>query len=72
MDDNVFLLKSRINNVLKKFKVKNGCAVPSPLTWSSIKKSDGSEEFAMTGSVDSCSVLPEYQYFRTHLHVDTT
>ena len=35
-------------------------------------QSDGTEEFATTGSVDGCSVLQETQFVGTHLRVDTT
>ena len=42
-----------------------GCTVPSPLTWPSTTKCDDTKTFAMTGSVDGCSVLPEIQYVLT-------
>ena len=51
--------------------MRRGCTVPSPLTWPSTKKSDGTEKLAMTGSVDVCSVLPETQFVVTRLRVDT-
>ena len=35
------------------------------------KKSNGTEELVMTGSVDACSDLPENQFVVTSLHVDT-
>ena len=35
-------------------------------------KSDSTEMFAMTGSVDGCRVLPETQVVGTRLRVDTT
>ena len=35
------------------------------------KKSDGTEKFATTGSVDSCSVLSETQFVGTRIRVDT-
>ena len=56
----------------KKFKVRMGCTVPSPLTWPLTKKSDGTKEFAMTESMDGCNVLPETQFVGTRLRVDTT
>ena len=55
----------------KKFKVRMGCTVPSPLTWPSTKKSDGTEELVMTGSVDGCSVPTKSQNgeeFPSHGH----
>ena len=58
--------------MLKRLKVRRGCTVSSPLTWSSTKKSDGTKEFAMTDSKDGCSVLPENQFVWTRLRVDTT
>ena len=58
--------------MLQKFKVRRGCAVPSPLTRPSTKKSDGTIEFVMTDSMDGCNVLPEIQFVRTRLRVDTT
>ena len=58
--------------MLKKLKVRRGCTVPSPLTWPSTKKSDGTKEFATTDSMDGCSVLPETQFVGTRLRVDTT
>ena len=43
------------------------------LFWSaSTKKSDGTEGFLMTGSVDGCSVLPETQFADTCLRANTT
>ena len=45
---------------------------PSSLTWPSSKKSDGTEEFATTGSMDGCSVLPETQFGGTRLRVVIT
>ena len=45
-----------------KFKVRREFTVPSPLTWPSIKKSDGTGEFEMTGSMDGCSILPETKF----------
>ena len=59
-------------HVLKKFKVRRGCTVPSPLTWPSTKKSDGTKEFAKTDSMDGCNVLSETQFVGTRLCVDTT
>ena len=58
--------------MVKKFNVRRGCTVPSPLTWPSTKKSDGTETLATTGSVDGCSVLPEIQLVGTRLRVETT
>ena len=59
-------------HVLKMFKVRRGCTVPSPLTWPSTKKSDGTKEFATTDTMDGCNVLPETQFVGTRLRVDTT
>ena len=58
--------------MLMKFKARRGCKVPSPITWPSTKKSDGTEKLAMTGSADGCSIRPETQCVRTCLRVDTT
>ena len=58
--------------MLKKFKVRRGCTSPSPLTWPSTKKSDGTKEFATTDSMDGWNVLPEIQFVGTRLRVDTT
>ena len=58
--------------MLWKFKVSRWCTVLSPLTWPSTKKSDDMKEFAITDSLDSCSVLPETLFGGSHLHVDTT
>ena len=58
--------------MLKKLKVIRGCTVPSPLTWPSTKKSDGTKEFATTDSMDGCNVLPETQFVGTRLRMDTT
>ena len=58
--------------MLKKFMVRRGCSVPIPLTWPSTAKSDCTEEFVTTGSVDGCSVLLESQFVGTRLCVDTT
>ena len=77
-DDDDFLFnvedttwRGRIH-VLTKLKVRRGCTVPSPLTWPSTKKSDGTKEFATTDSMDGCNVLPETQFVGTCLRVDTT
>ena len=59
-------------HMLEKFKVRRGSTVPSPLTWPSTEKSDGMEKFAMTGSLDGCSVLPETQFVGTCLRINTT
>ena len=59
-------------HVPRKFNVCRGCTVPSPLTWPSTKKSDGTKEFAMTDLMDGCNVLPETQFVGTRLRVDTT
>ena len=54
----------------KKLKLRKGATVPSLLTWPSTNKSDGTENIATTGSVDSCSILPETQFVRTmHGHL---
>ena len=51
---------------------EKGVTGPSPLTWPSTKKSDGTKEFATTDSMDGCNVLPETQFVGTRLRVDTT
>ena len=48
------------------------CTEPRTLIWPSITKSDGTDEFVMTGLVDGCSVLQETQFVGTCLFVDTT
>ena len=53
-------------------EVRRGCTVPSLLSWSSTKASDGTVEFPTTGPVDGCSILLETQFVGTHLHVDNT
>ena len=58
--------------MLKKFNVRRGCTVPSPLTSPSTKKYDGTKEFATTDSMDGCNVLPETQFVGTRLRVYTT
>ena len=45
MGDNVFLF-SRRNHVLRKFRVRKGYTVSSPLTWPSTEKSNGTDKFA--------------------------
>ena len=52
-------------------KVRRGCTLTSQLTWPSTKKCDGTEKFAMTDSVDGCSILPEIQFCRTRQRMDT-
>ena len=64
--------KFSTNHVLKKLKVRRGCTVPSRLTWPSTNKYDGIKEFATTDSMHGCNVLPETQFVRTGLRVDTT
>ena len=56
-------------HVLRKFNVRRGCTVPSPLTWPSTEKSDGTKEFATTYSMDISDVLPETKFIGTCLHV---
>ena len=51
--------------------MRRGCTVPSPLTWPSTKKSDGTKEYATTDSMDGCNVLPETQFVGTRLRMDT-
>ena len=63
--------KGRVH-VQKKHIVRRGCTVPSPLTWPSTRKSDGTKEFATTDSMDGCSVLPDTKFVGTRLHMDTT
>ena len=58
--------------MLKMLKSRNARTVPSRLTWPSTIESDGTEEFATTISVNSCSVLPETQFVWTRLRVYTT
>ena len=58
--------------MLKKLKVRRGCTVPSPLTWPSTNKSDGTKEFATTDSMDGCSVQAESQFVGSRMRVDTT
>ena len=77
-DDDDFLFnvedtiwRGRIH-VLTKLKVRRGCTVPSPLTWPSTKKFDGTKELATTDSMDGCNVQPETQFVGTRLRVDTT
>ena len=52
----------RKNPCAKEVQSEKGCAVPSPLTCPSTKKSDGTKEFATTDSMDGCNVLPETQF----------
>ena len=59
-------------HVLKKLKVRRGCTFPSPLTWPSTKKSDGTKDVAATDLMNGCNVLPETQFVGTRLRVDTT
>ena len=54
---------------MKKFQVRMWCTVPSPFTSLSTKKSDGSEEFATTGSVGGCSVLPKIQFAGIYIYI---
>ena len=56
----------------KKIKVKSGCTFPSPVTWPSTKISDGTEELAITGSVDGCSVMPKIRFVGNGMRVDNT
>ena len=58
--------------MLKKIKVRRECTVLGPLTLPSTKRSDGTEKFTTTGSVDDCSVLPETQFVGTLLRMNTT
>ena len=51
--------------------MRRGVTVPSPLSWLSTKKSNGTEEFVTSGSLGS-SILPETQFVGTLLHTDTT
>ena len=60
------------HHMLKKCNVRRGCSVPNPLTFPSTKNTDGTKTLAMTGSVDSCSVLSETLFVGTCLRVDTT
>ena len=58
--------------MLKRLKVIRGCTIPYPLTWPSIKKFNGIEKLATTGSVDGYSVLSENQSIGTRMRVDIT
>ena len=69
--DNVFLLERRGNHMLKKFRGRRGCRVPSQLTWPVTKICDGTGKFVSTLSVDGRCVLPETHFVGT-LRVDTT
>ena len=71
-NDNVFFMKWGRTHVLKKFIVRRGCTVPSPLISPSTKKSDGTEKLSTTSLMDDCSVLPRTQFVGTRLCVDTT
>ena len=62
----------RKNPCAKEAESEKGGTVPSPLTWPSTNKSDGTKEFATTDSMDGCNVLPETQFVGTRLRVDTT
>ena len=44
------------HGVLKQLKVRRACTITGPLT------SDGAENFAATGSVEGCSVLPRHSW----------
>ena len=48
------------------------CTVPSPLARPSTKKSNGTNEFTTTDSMDGCNVLPETLFVGTRMRVDTT
>ena len=72
MDDSIFLLKSGISYIRKKFTVRMVCTVPRPLISPSTKMSDGIKEFATAVSVDGSSVLLETQFFWTRLRTYTT
>ena len=58
--------------MLKKFRMRRVCTQPSPLTYPSNKKSDGTYKFATTGSVDGCSLGPETQFVGSGRLVDST
>ena len=58
--------------MLKKPGVRKVCTVPNPQSWSSTKKSDGTERCPTTGSVDGYSVLPVTQFVGTGLCVHNT
>ena len=58
--------------MLKKLNVRIGCTVSRQLTWPSTKKSDDTETFATSGSVDVWSVLPETRFVGSCLCVNTT
>ena len=54
-----------------KNKVRRGCTVLSPPMWPSTKKSDGTEKFMATGSVDGCNILlvTHYGSYRREVRV---
>ena len=56
---------------MKRMKVKR-VTFHCQLTWPSTMKSDGSEEFAATGSVDGIRVNPETHFIAARMYVDTT
>ena len=58
--------------MLKKLKLRIWVRSPSEQTWPSTKKSDGKEQFATTGSMDGCSILPETQIVGIRLSGDNT
>ena len=51
--------------------MRRGCTDPSPLTWPTTEKSDGTDKFAMTSSVDGCRILLD-QFVGNHLRKDST
>ena len=59
-------------SMCKEVQSEKGCTVPSPLSWPSTKKFDGTKEFATTDSMDGCNVRPKTQLVGTRLRVDTT
>ena len=58
----------RTQEAAGKLMVKRMCPIPSPLTWQSTKKTNGSNEFATTDSMDGL----ETTFVGTRLRVDTT
>ena len=58
--------------MLKIFKVRSRCTVPSHIKIVLPLRNPMTEKFAMTGSVDGYSVQPENQFVGTSLRVDTT
>ena len=63
--------RDNITPRVEEVQSKKGVLSPQPTNLPT-KKSDGTEKFATTGSVDSSIVLPETHFVRTRLRVDNT